>query len=68
MDDLIEAVEKDVKPSKAHLDSSHYSFESYVRKNLDQYVDWVISDVGLLHELVYSGSVKDIFGRYRDII
>jgi uncharacterized membrane protein YccC len=68
MDNLIGEVEKDVKPSKAYLDSSHYSYESYVGKDLDQYVDWVISDVGLLQELVYSGSVNDIFARYRDII
>ena len=69
MDDLIGSVENDVKPSRNYLDSSHYSHEtSYLRKSLDQYVDWVISDVGLLQELVYSGSSNGIFGRYKDII
>nr|WP_280904781.1 FUSC family protein [Methanobacterium petrolearium] len=68
MDDLARSVENDVKPSKTYLDSSHLNETSYVRKDLDQYVDWVISDMGLLQELVRSGSDEGIFGKYKDII
>jgi len=68
MDDLIGAVERDVKPRKTYLDSSNLDETSYVRKDLDQYVYWVISDIGLLQELVRSGSDEYIFGKYRDII
>ena len=68
MEDLIGAIEKDVKPSKAYIDPSHYSYEAYVRKDLGHNVEWMISDIALLQQLVYSGSVNGVFSRYRDTI
>ncbi|MGV8143347.1 MAG: FUSC family protein [Methanothermobacter sp.] len=68
MDNMIETVENGVKSDKTYLEFLQgLNGKSYVKENLDQYVDWVISDVELLQELVDSGADNGIFGRYRDL-
>ncbi|OPY25813.1 MAG: hypothetical protein A4E27_00846 [Methanobacterium sp. PtaU1.Bin242] len=69
LNNMVETVEKGVKPIKTYLDKSSMGTDekSYPIENLEQYLGWVIADVELLQEFVNSGVNKGIFRRYRDL-
>lgn len=69
MNNLVETVEKDVKPIETYLDKSLLDSKgkSYSIGNLGQYLGWVISDVELLQEIVNSEADNGIFERYRNL-
>lgn len=70
MENLAEAIEKDIKPLKTSLNKSSLDLneKSYFLKNFKQYLGWIISDIELIQEIVDSAADKGVFKKYRDLI
>ncbi|MCE5213808.1 MAG: FUSC family protein [Methanobacterium sp.] len=69
LEKLEEIIEKGSSPVLKSLNTSSQVFrdKSYIMKNLGQYLDWIVSDIDLLQEIVNTAAEKNIFKKYRDL-
>jgi hypothetical protein len=69
MDNIMESIEKSVKPLKTPLNilSADLNGDTDIMKNLEQYLDWIISDIHLIQETVDSAADIEVFKKYRNL-
>lgn len=69
LENIKEIIEKGSSsmPVSLNIKSPVVKDESYIVKNLAQYVDWIVSDIDLIQEMVNSAALKGVFKKYRDL-
>jgi len=69
LQNLINSIYEDTRPSKSLLEKIQFdrNVESNIAKSLKQYLDWIISDLQLLHEGVEIASQTGALQRYKEL-
>jgi len=68
MKNLEKLIDEEYKPIKTSLTNSFNGYDdSYVMNNFKQYLEWVITDINLLNELIFKAEGDGLFKKYRNL-